>query len=149
MQPKTSVHLFPIPIRTGRGMTIAPHLLSRLQLRRRALIPHIRQNNRRHPNEPDRPRDHPVSNLPLDRVGTQHQSQAPVDDARGQYHPAPPDVGGAPGAAALVFLVDGVLDEAADGLEREGADYDDADYGVAVCGCELDDAWGGLLVFQT
>ena len=58
-------------------------------------------------------------------------------------------MGGAPGGAALVFLVDVVLDEAADGLEGEGADYDDADYGVAVAGCELEDAWGGLLVLTT
>ena len=128
-------------------MTTTPHLLPRLQLRHRALIPHIRQNNRHHPNQPDRPRYRPVRNLPLDRVPTQHQSQTPVDDPRGQYHAAPPDVRGAPGAAALVFLVDGVLDETADGLEGEGADDDDADYGVAVRGCELEGAWGGLLVF--
>ena len=57
-------------------------------------------------------------------------------------------MGSAPDGAALVFLVDVVVEEAADGLEGEGADYDDADYGVAVAGCELEDAMGGLLVFQ-
>ena len=49
-------------------------------------------------------------------------------------------MGSAPGGAALVFLVYVVLDEAADGLEGEGADHDDADYGVAVGGGELEDA---------
>ena len=49
-------------------------------------------------------------------------------------------MGGAPDGAALVFLVDVVVEEAADGLEGEGADDDDADYGVAVAGCELEGA---------
>ena len=58
-------------------------------------------------------------------------------------------MGSAPRGAPLVFLVDVVLDEAAKRLEGEGADYDDADYGVAVAGCELEDACGRLLVFPT
>ena len=57
-------------------------------------------------------------------------------------------MGGAPDGAALVFLVDVVVEEAADGLEGEGADDNDADDGVAVAGCELEDARGSLLVFQ-
>ena len=56
-------------------------------------------------------------------------------------------MGRAPDGAALVFLVDVVLEETAEGLEGEGADDDDADDGVAVRSCELEDAWGGLSVF--
>ena len=56
-------------------------------------------------------------------------------------------MGSAPDGAALVFLVDVVVEEAADGLEGEGADDDDADDGVAVAGCELEGCAGWLVSF--
>lgn len=91
-----------------------------------------------HPDEPHRPGDDAVRDLPLDRVPAQHEAEAAVDDAQREDEPAPPDVRDGPDGAALVLFVHVVVDEAADGLENEGADDDDADDGVAVARRELE-----------